>query len=105
MITTINETNFMNVIALCSTNMEAVLYTLTPGIGSQWLVVLLKYSALVLIQKSPSSHLVPAGGNLMCFEILLCLDLISQQNVELDLMLRKTLSLAIRRSIIEVVDH
>ena len=69
------------------------------------MVALLKYSALVSSQKSPSSHLVLAGGNLMCFKILLYLDLISQQDVELDLMLRKTLSLAIRRLSLEVVDH
>ena len=47
----------------------------------------------------------PTGGNLMYFEILLCLDLISQQNVELDLMLRKTLSLAIQCSSSEVINH
>ena len=59
------------------------------------MVALSKYSALVSSQKSPFSHLVPAGGNLMCFEILLCLDLISQRDIELDLMLRKTLSFII----------
>ena len=59
------------------------------------MVALLKYSALMSSQKSPFFHLVPISGSLMCFKILLCLNLISQQNIELDLMLKKTLSLII----------
>ena len=74
-------------------------------LSSQWLVALLKYSALVLSQKSPSSHLVPTDGNLICFEILLYLDLVSQQNIELDLILRKILSLAIHSSYSKIINH
>ena len=71
----------------------------------QQLVALLKYSTLVLSQKSPSFYLVRTGGNLICFKILLYLDLISQQNVELDLILKKILNLTIYCLSIEVVNH